>query len=45
MGVKEKLIYVLCVRLAEDNTITTKPPISKQQSPTREKQETKTKEA
>ena len=36
---KKKCIYALCVGLAEDNTIPTKPPISKQQSPTHEKQE------
>ena len=38
-GLKEECIYVLCVRLAEDHTIPTKSPISKQQSPTQEKRE------
>ena len=38
-GVEEECIYELCVGLARDNTIPTEPPISKQQSPTRKKQE------
>ena len=38
-GVKEECIYALCLGLAEDNTIPTKPSISKQQSPAQEKQE------
>ena len=29
-GVKEECIYALCVGLAKDNTIPTKPPILKQ---------------
>ena len=37
--VKEECIYQLSVGLAEDNAIPTKPPISKQESPTQEKQE------
>ena len=39
-GAKEECIYALRVRLAEDNIIPTKLPISKQKSPTQEKQET-----
>ena len=38
-GVKEECIYALCVGLAKDNAIPTKLPLSKQQSPTQEKQE------
>ena len=38
-GFKEECIYALSVGLAEDNKITTKPPILKQQSSTQEKQE------
>ena len=41
--VKEECIYALCVGLAEDNTIPTKPPIFKQQSSTQEKKEALTK--
>ena len=37
--VSEEYLYALCVRLAKDNTILTKHPISKQQRPTQEKQE------
>ena len=33
-----KHLHTVC-ELAEDNTIPTKPPISKQQNPTQEKQE------
>ena len=44
-GFKKECIYALCVGLKEDNTIPTKPPISKQQSPTQEKQETINKKA
>ena len=38
-GVKEECFYTLRVELTEDNTIFTKPSISKQQSPKQEKQE------
>ena len=38
-GVKEECIYALCVGLAKDNTIPTKPLISKQQGAIQEKQE------
>ena len=33
-------MHLLCEGLAEDNTIPTKPPLCKQQSPTQEKQDT-----
>ena len=37
--VKKECIYALCVGLAKENAIPTKPLISKQQSPTQGKQE------
>ena len=38
-GVKEECIYTLSVGLAEDNTMPTKPLLSKQRCHTQEKQE------
>ena len=35
-GVKKECIYAMSVGLIENNTIPTKPPLSKQQSPTQE---------